>query len=134
MNYTKPMIDLVLEIRRRAPSGAKPVIKLANPDLLSELIPIYRDTTDNILRTMTRKLFVMAGDDWVGKLNQGSEDESRKDVKKVYGSHSSAIKVSSHVEKATVQRSDKVGVTTARKAPRGTPTRSQRIYRGQVVH
>lgn len=42
MLYTKPMIELVFQIRRLCPSELKPIIKLANPNLFGELQSLYQ--------------------------------------------------------------------------------------------
>ena len=68
MNFTKQMIDLVKEIRRRASSEAKPGIKLANPELLEELIPVYQLSTDTVTKALIKELFFVAGEDWPQRL------------------------------------------------------------------
>lgn len=64
MQYTKPMIELVLEIRRRVNAQAKPEVKLANPELLTTLGEIYHSSKDTILRTLIKELLTSAGDDF----------------------------------------------------------------------
>ena len=54
MNYSKAMIDLISEARRRAPSDDKPSIKLANPDVLTELHKIYHHSNDTVLRVIIK--------------------------------------------------------------------------------
>lgn len=83
MQYTRPMIELVFEIRRRVNAQSKPGIKLANPDLLSELAEIYRHSNDTILRTLIKELLASAGEDWP-RLLQGGEAERRQSTVKVY--------------------------------------------------
>lgn len=68
MNFTKQVIDLVKEIRKRASSDDKPGIKLANPELLEELIPVYQHTTDAVSRALIKELFFLAGEDWPHRL------------------------------------------------------------------
>lgn len=83
MHYSKPMIDLVLEIRRRVRSQSKPGIKLANPDLLSELIEIYADSRDTVLRTLIKELLTLADGDWLHHL-EAPVGETPKTTVKVY--------------------------------------------------
>ncbi|GAA3940727.1 hypothetical protein [Litoribacillus peritrichatus] len=83
MNYDKSMIDLIQEIRRRADSEDKPGIKLANPELFNELIPIYQGSDDAILKALTKELFHKAGEGWSQKLEAGEISED-KYVTKVY--------------------------------------------------
>jgi hypothetical protein len=64
MQYTKPMIDLVYEIRRRVDADMKPSVKMANPELLKELADYHHHTKDTITKTLIKKLLFMAGDQW----------------------------------------------------------------------
>lgn len=64
MQYTKPMIDLVYEIRRRVDSDMKPSVKMANPDMLKELANYHHRTNDTITKTLIKELLFMAGDQW----------------------------------------------------------------------
>lgn len=64
MNYTRAMIDLVKEIRRRAPSEIKPSIKLANPDLLTELTLILDNSSDIIVVSLIKEFINLADDSW----------------------------------------------------------------------
>jgi hypothetical protein len=118
MNYSKAMIDLISEARRRASSEDKPSIKLANPDVLSELNKIYHNSTDTVLKAIIKETFHLAGGIWPEKiLAEAEEDETVKGprfITKVYRGQTQLVEV----------------------APEGSMTnrpKTQRIYRGQVV-
>ncbi|MGQ9427500.1 hypothetical protein ACXYTJ_16565 [Gilvimarinus sp. F26214L] len=64
MHYSKAMIELVFEIRRRVKSELKPGIKLANPGLMDELAEVYHSSKDTILRTLIKELLNSAGEHW----------------------------------------------------------------------
>ncbi len=64
MQYTKPMIDLVYEIRRRIEPALKPGVKMANPELLRELADYYQKASDTITKTLIKELLSLAGDEW----------------------------------------------------------------------
>ncbi len=125
VNFNKAMIDLVREIRRRAPADAKPGIKLANPELLTEMIPWYRSTSDTVAKALLKELYTLAGEDWLAQLQ-----ETKPEVE------------AAPVAGATIEKDGKRYVT---KVYRGQtqlvevpvpPTESlatQKIYRGQVV-
>lgn len=66
------MIDLVLLIRKTAPSHIKPQIKLANPDLLEKLVSIYPTLEGRVLPALVFELMTMAGPNWVAELTQRS--------------------------------------------------------------
>ena len=117
MNFNKPMIDLVREIRRRAPSDFKPGIKLANPELLSELIPWFHSTKDAVVKALVKELFSLAGDEWIEKLDQPPStpegDSEEKYITKVYRGQTQLVEVPA--EKSSAEAA------------------TERIYRGQVV-
>lgn len=81
MHYTKPMIELVFEIRRRADAGTKLGIKLAKPELLKELAAIYHSHQDPMLRTLIKGLMGQAGEEWVGRLQSAGKESGRTTVK-----------------------------------------------------
>lgn len=115
MNYTKPMIDLVQEIRRRVPSEHKPDIKLANPELLSELIPIYKKSSDAVLQALLKDLFNKAGEDWLKKLEAG-ESSNDQYVTKIYRGQVQLIPAAGKPE------------------PQGVESeKPKKVYRGRVV-
>lgn len=70
MNYSRPMIDLVYEIRRRVPSEYKPGVKLANPELLTELTQLVNEHQDIILHALVRELLSLAGEEWISQLDK----------------------------------------------------------------
>ncbi len=121
MNFSKQMIDLVREIRRRVASQDKPGIKLANPELLTELVPIYHRSTDTVTNTLIKELFHLAGDDWPQRLLIRDSEAERQPqatspekvyVTKVYRGQTQLIEV---------------------ERPTRETAKPQRIYRGQVV-
>jgi hypothetical protein len=112
------MIDLISEARRRASSEDKPSIKLANPDVLSELNKIYHNSTDTVLKAIIKETFYLAGGIWPEKiLTEVEEDVTAKGprfITKVYRGQTQLVEV----------------------APEGSMAnrpKTQRIYRGQVV-
>jgi hypothetical protein len=119
MNYSKSMIDLISEARRRASSEDKPSIKLANPDVLFELNKIYHKSTDTVLKAIIKETFHLAGEGWPEKLVEPVEEEEivnngPRYITKVYRGQTQLIEV----------------------APEGyaeNKTRTDRVYRGQVV-
>lgn len=88
MQYTKPMIDLVYEIRRRVEPDMKPGVKMANPELLKELADYYHQAKDTITKTLIKELLALAGDDWRALLQAPAETSHKsslaKQVVKVY--------------------------------------------------
>ncbi len=117
MVYSKPMIDLIREIRRRVDADQKPSIKLANPDLLEELIPIYQQSKDNVFKALARELMQMAGETWVEKLQAPIVKESPGFITKMYRGQT-------RLEKAkTIEASE---LPSRKKKPK-------RMYRGMVV-
>mgnify|MGYP000501203591 CR=1 FL=1 len=118
MNYSKAMIDLISEARRRAPSDDKPNIKLANPDVLTELNKIYHHSTDTVLRVIIKETFLLAGDRWLEKLDEPiveeETDHGPRFITKVYRGQTQLIEI----------------------APEGSDTlkeKSVRMYRGHAV-
>lgn len=89
MQYTKPMIDLVYEIRRRVDSDMKPSVKMANPEMLNELADYHHRVKDTITKTLIKELLFMAGDQWRQLLEPAKADAPKasdipKQVVKVY--------------------------------------------------
>lgn len=117
MQYTKPMIELVFEIRRRVPADMKPAVKLANPELLDELVLHHRKSKDVICQTLIKELLQLAGDPWDHALADVAHDEEvakrPRQVTKVYR-----------------------GQVTLEEAPPkkdGESHRTKRVYRGQTI-
>lgn len=120
MTYTKPMIDLMREIRRRVPADDKPSIKLANPDVLSELITIYRATSDNILRALVRDLMAMAGGDWSTRLEVDVTppvENKERFITRVYRGQTTLVEAMGGSGESEERRQE----------------RRKRVYRGQVI-
>lgn len=64
MQYSKSMIDLVFQIRKHADPRFKPRIKLSNPDLLDNLIEIYFESHNKVLRADIESLLTLVGSVW----------------------------------------------------------------------
>ena len=117
MNFNKVMIDLVQEIRRRAPSESKPSIKLANPELFTELLNVYKAKADTVSKALIKELFEIAGDPWPQALKEETTPDQRY-VTQVY--RGQVTHVAADLPSPTAEKlQSKV---------------SQRIYRGQVVN
>lgn len=80
MQYTKPMIELVFEIRRRVPADLKPSVKLANPELLDELVAHHRRSKDVICQTLIKELLQLAGDPWDHALSDARHEAEAADA------------------------------------------------------
>lgn len=117
MNYSKAMIDLISEARRRAASEDKPSIKLANPDVLSELNKIYHKSRDTVLKAVIKETFHLAGEGWPEKLLEETEEVE-------------AINATRFVTKVYRGQTQLVEVAPAKMI---NEKKTQRIYRGQVV-
>lgn len=114
MQYSKPMIDLVYEIRRRVDAEMKPGIKLANPEMLRELVEFHHGCKDTITRTLIKELLTLAGGPWLDQLDASlAESDVPPQVTKMYR-----------------------GQVSLENAPSGDTAKPQkplRIYRGRVV-
>lgn len=114
MTFTKAMIDLAKEIRRRAPADIKPIIKMANPELFTELGKIYETTTDAVMKALIKEICELAGEPWSNVLQSDHQSEDDVSIRTYRGSTSYE-----HKPKASEESSK--------------PNRPKRIYRGQVV-
>lgn len=112
MQYSKPMIDLVYEIRRRVDAAMKPGVKLANPEMLDELHHYYQTSKDVITKALIKELFFLAGEDWLERLEAAAHPEPPRQVVKVYRGQ--------------------VSLEPSMASPLPSP-KPQRIYRGQIV-
>lgn len=125
MTYTKPMIDLIREIRRRVPVDAKPSIKLANPEILDELLVLYRNSSDNIFKALVRDLMSMAGGDWSSRLEstaQSSFDDGQgRLIARVYRGQTSLVEALSAKGESPADDDSR------------RQERRKRVYRGQVI-
>ena len=97
MNYSKALIDLISEARRRVPSEDKPSIKLANPDVLLELNKIFKKSNDSVLRAIIKEAFHLAGDGWPEQLDKNEEaleaEKKPRYITKVYRGQTQLIEV-----------------------------------------
>lgn len=116
MHYTKPMIELVMEIRRRLSAELKPSIKLANPELLAELQQYYPNSCDTITRTLIKELMQLAGDPWITQLKNPNSNSVPGLQAKVYRGQTSLKQ------------------SLAQPVSHSTNKRSAKIYRGQTVY
>src|SRR5690606_18353291 len=120
--YSKPMIDLVYEIRRRVDGELKPGIKLANPDMLQELAEFYHRCKDTVTRLLIKELLTPAGETWLAQIDNSIKNAPpSKQLSKVYRGH--------------VSLSDSPTASTAPEETfsQNTPKKQVRIYRGQVI-
>lgn len=110
MQYTRPMIDLVYEIRRRVDAELKPSIKLANPDVLKELAAFYFRTRDTISKTLIKELLTQAGDEWLALLNPQKPEEASptRQVVKVYRDQTMLVDVAPPSASAPAEPQPKV--------------------------
>lgn len=115
MNYTKSMIDLIKEIRRRADAETKPLIKMANPELLVELKDIFHASSDVISQALIKELFALAGEPWTSALSKPQVPEERQIIKTYRGQ---TQLVESPMESSK---------------PESQSGASKRVYRGQVI-
>jgi uncharacterized protein YicC (UPF0701 family) len=123
MQYTKPMIDLVYEIRRRVDADMKPSVKMANPEMLKELADYHQQTKDTITKTLIKELLFMAGEQWRQLLEPVSPEAAQvPDITK-----QKVPEIPRQVVK--VYR----GQTILVDAPRATHANPVRMYRGHPV-
>lgn len=134
MQYTKPMIDLVYEIRRRVDADMKPSVKMANPDMLKELADYHHQAKDTITKTLIKELLFLAGDQW-RQLLEPVEPESvkmevarevPKQIVKVYRGQTILVEAP-HSAKANAALHGELLMTDI------APPKSVRMYRGQPV-
>lgn len=117
MQYTRPMIELVFEIRHRVPTDLKPSIKLANPELLEELVDYHGKSRDVVCNTLIKELLQLAGPPWDGWLAAEERARAPRQVTKVY--------------RGQVSLTD--SPQEAQKKEDSPETKPKRIYRGQVL-
>ena len=121
MQYTKPMIDLVYEIRRRVEPDVKPGVKMANPELLKELADYYHQAKDTITKTLIKELLTLAGNEWRALLQSGDyKADLAKQVVKVYRGQTTLEEAPKHEMR-----------TELLVAP--PPAKPVRMYRGHPV-
>lgn len=115
MQYTRPMIELVFEIRHRVSADLKPSIKLANPELLDELVEYHGTSRDVICNTLIKELLQLAGPPWDGWLEAEERAKTPRQVTKVYRGQVSLAEAPPEAQK------------------KEDATKPKRIYRGQVL-
>jgi len=113
MQFTKPMIELVYEIRRLTPSEMKPGVKLANPELFNELIVHYHTGAKTITKALIKELLNLAGGEWSKSLEQQTKNKGPFQTKMYRG-------VVSLEEQAKNEQLKK-------------ENSKRRVYRGQVI-
>ena len=117
MQFTKPMIELVYEIRRCSPSELKPAVKLANPELFPELQSHYHNGASIVSKALIKELFTLAGNPWPARLGEEA---------------AAAPKQSVRVYRGQVQVEDKP--TPSKESDAEQKMRKKRVYRGQVIY
>ena len=122
INFDRAMIDLVREVRRRAPPETKTNIRLANPKILDLLLDFYLSTEDIISKTLIKELFSRVGADWSSKLtsNQDTPDYQVK----VYRGQVQLVQSKSSSDSSSRESSE--STEPKKKGPK-------RVYRGQVI-
>lgn len=120
MQFTKPMIELVYEIRRLVPSDMKPAIKLANPELFSDLQHHYHHGANAVNKALIKELFHLAGAPWPARLENPAAPVSSQTIK---------------VYRGQVQAEDRplVGDKNSTQKDAQEKQRKKRIYRGRVI-
>ncbi len=113
MQFSRPMIELVYEIRRLCPSDLKPAVKLANPELFDELKTYYHAKANTVCKALIKELFTLAGDHWPGYLESLDAAPQAQTVK--------------------VYRGQTMFVDTPLSKPSSTEQVKKKIYRGRVV-
>lgn len=113
MQFTKPMIELVYEIRRFSPSELKPDVKLANPELFSVLNGYYHASANAVSKALIKELFHLAGSPWPERLE--SQTAKTPQTLRVY--------------RGQTQLEDK----PPREDHKANDNRKKRVYRGQTV-
>ncbi len=132
MQYTKPMIDLVYEIRRRVDADMKPSVKMANPEMLKELADYHHHTKDTITRTLIKELLHLAGDEWhqlvePAKTEMTNTTEIPKQVVKVYRGQTILVDAPHAAEESVALR------TALLVSDIPPPTKPVRMYRGHPI-
>lgn len=131
MQYTKPMIDLVYEIRRRVAADMKPSVKMANPEMLKELADYHHHAKDTITKTLIKELLFLAGDKWQQLLEPVKSDapkvaEIPRQVVKVYRGQTILV----DAPRAADEHLTLSGVLASDTPP---PAKPVRMYRGHQV-
>jgi len=65
MTYTKPMIDLVQELRKRLNQELGVKVRISDPDLLTHMCEYYRRSANEATQSLIKELLGMAGKAWL---------------------------------------------------------------------
>ncbi|HSC69451.1 MAG TPA: hypothetical protein VLC79_17285 [Cellvibrio sp.] len=136
MQYTRPMIDLVYEIRRRVDAEMKPSVKMANPEMLRELADYHHHTKDTVTKTLIKELLFLAGAEWTALLEPDGDRAATghpKQLVKVYRGQTilvDAHQVNANSNNATANTAQR-GEILANNIP--TPAKPVRMYRGHPI-
>lgn len=117
MQFSRPMIELVFEIRRRVDSAMKPDVKLANPQMMQELAELYHRGPDVIIQALIKELFTLAGEDWLEVLEHPEIQAQKQSMKMYRGQAALTDQPAAEAAPAEVR----------------PPARPVRIYRGQII-
>ena len=115
MLYTKPMIELVMQIRKWMPSELKPDVKLANPNLFNILAQHYHNNCEVLTKALIKELFSLAGENWPELLTSQAAPKPKSRIK-VYRGQTTLEAKPAQITKDT-----------------NTPTKSTRFYRGVAI-
>ncbi|MCJ8314022.1 MAG: hypothetical protein HRU38_17840 [Saccharospirillaceae bacterium] len=115
MLYTKPMIELVMQIRKWMPSELKPDVKLANPNLFNVLAQHYHNNCEVITKALIKELFSLAGGNWPVLLQTQAAVKPKSRIK---------------VYRGQTTLEDKPAELTLNK---NTANKPKRMYRGVVI-
>lgn len=139
MQYTKPMVDLVYEIRRRVDAAMKPSVKMANPDVLKELADYHHQSKDTITKALIKELLFMAGPEWAALLEPAAEavkTDIPRQVVKVYRGQTvlqDATPEPSDMPSPEAVHSEPAPAETATTATAPAAEKPVRMYRGQPI-
>ena len=117
MQYTKPMIELVMQIRKWVPSELKPDVKLANPNLFNVLAIYYHDNPKIITQALIKELFTLAGGEWIQSLSEPQHPQTQSTVKVYRG------------QTSLVEKTEPLNAP-----PPSAPKKSTRFYRGVAIN
>ena len=136
MQYTRPMIDLVYEIRRRVDADMKPSVKMANPEMLRELADYHHHTRDTVTKTLIKELLFLAGTEWAALLEPGGNHATAdhpKQLVKVYRGQTilvDAHQANANSNNATANTAQRSEILTNKIPATAKPVR---MYRGHPI-
>lgn len=125
MQYSRPMIKLLYEIRRRIHSDLKPDIKLSNPELFNQLAENFYSSNCIVIKALTREFFSLAGEPWNTLLDTPANEPSNHVVKVYRGQIS--LEPTFTVPETQPPESEKKSLTES------ALQKPVRIYRGQII-